>query len=214
MKALHRGDLFGWSGFDEARNIDFNSILWVRDGGNVVIDPMPLSPHDQAHLESLGGAAWVVVTNSDHVRTAQALAEQTGAKIAAPAAEQEGWDFPVDRWLADGDELVPGLQVFALEGSKTPGELALLIEDSTLVTGDLVRAHQGGALTLLPDPKLSDRDAAIRSLERLTDIPGLDAVLVGDGWPIFTDGWMRLRELLERVSPAADSEEAGEPKSS
>ena len=43
MKLLHRPDLFCWSVFDEARDIDFNSVLWVRDGGNIAIDPLPMS---------------------------------------------------------------------------------------------------------------------------------------------------------------------------
>src|SRR5690606_35386635 len=50
MKLLYRPDLYAWSRFDEARNIDFHSVLWVREGGNVVIDPLPLSAHEQARL--------------------------------------------------------------------------------------------------------------------------------------------------------------------
>ena len=30
MKALHRPDLFSWSQFDEARNLDFHSVAWIR----------------------------------------------------------------------------------------------------------------------------------------------------------------------------------------
>ena len=40
MKSLHRPDLFAWSSFDEARNVDFNGTFWQRDEGNVVFDPM------------------------------------------------------------------------------------------------------------------------------------------------------------------------------
>ena len=70
MKKLHRSDLFGWSSFDEDRNLDFHSVLWVRDGGNVAIDPLPLSDHDREHLEQLGSVTTIVVTNSDHLRDA------------------------------------------------------------------------------------------------------------------------------------------------
>ena len=70
MKLLHRADLFGWSRFDETRNIDFHSVAWVRPQGNVVVDPLPMTAHDMAHLRSLGGAALVIVTNSDHTRDA------------------------------------------------------------------------------------------------------------------------------------------------
>lgn len=198
MKRLHRPDLFGWSRFDESRDLDFHSVLWVRPSGNVVIDPLPLSAHDAAHLESLGGVAHIVVTNSDHVRDSRALAERTGARVLGPGTERETFAIACDGWLSDGDEPVPGLLVFALDGSKTPGELALLIEHTTLVTGDLVRAHHAGSLTLLPDAKLSDRQRALRSVQRLADLPRVEAVLTGDGWPVFRDGKRALCELIAR----------------
>jgi glyoxylase-like metal-dependent hydrolase (beta-lactamase superfamily II) len=197
MKSLHQPSLHSWSSFDEERNVDFNSYLWVRDGGNVVIDPMPLSDHDAAHIEQLGGVAWVVITNSDHVRASQALATRFGAKLAGPAAEREGFPIACERWLGDGDELVPGMRTVELHGSKTPGELALLIEERTLVTGDLVRAHRGGSLMLLPAPKLADVARAKASVRGLLELGGVDAVLVGDGWPVFRDGHARLHDLVE-----------------
>ena len=189
MKLLHRPDLFAWSCFDERRNIDFWSVAWVRSGGNVLVDPLPMSEHDRAHLEALGGATLVIVTNSDHTRGAQSLAQQLRATLCGPRAERDGFPLPCDRWLGDGDEPVPGLRVLEMQGSKTPGELALVLEDTTLITGDLVRGHVGGALNLLPDTKLADRTRALASVKRIIDeYPQIEAVLVGDGWPIFRDG--------------------------
>lgn len=195
MKMLHRPDLFSWADFDEARNVDFNSVLWVREDGNVVFDPMPQRPHDRAHLLSLGGAAWIVITNSDHIRDAVELAAVTGAKIAAPAAEKGHPDLSADVWLADGDSLVEGLKVVALEGSKTPGELAFVLDSTTLITGDLVRAHRAGTLMILPDAKLADRSAAAASVRRLAAMTEIEVVLVGDGWPIFRQGSAALTAL-------------------
>ncbi|HEX4477133.1 MAG TPA: hypothetical protein VH142_18710, partial [Polyangiaceae bacterium] len=80
-----------------------------------------------------------------------------------------------------------------------PGELALVLDGTTLITGDLVRAHSGGALTLLPDAKLADRALAIDSLRRLVALDAIDAVLPGDGWPVFRGGHQVLSELLGRV---------------
>ncbi|MDX1529878.1 MAG: MBL fold metallo-hydrolase, partial [Gammaproteobacteria bacterium] len=154
MKQLHRPDLFGWSVFNPERNIDFHSVVWVRDQGNVVIDPLPMSEHDRAHLDKVGGAAFIVVTNSDHTRDAVRLAESTGAELLGPAGERDGFPIKCARWLEDGDVVVEGLNAYAVEGSKTPGELALVLEGSTLITGDLIRAHEGGRLRLIPDPKL------------------------------------------------------------
>ena len=204
MKRLHRPNLFGWSAFNEDRNIDFHSAVWVRPEGNVVIDPLPLSDHDEAHLRELGGVAWIVITNSDHVRDSIRLAENTGAQLMGPS--QEANDFPVEctRWLTDGDEVVPGMLALELDGSKTPGELALLLEGSTLITGDLIRAHEGGALCLLPEEKLSDKRKAIASLRRLTLLPELEALLPGDGWPVFRDATVLLQELLRNLDCGED----------
>jgi glyoxylase-like metal-dependent hydrolase (beta-lactamase superfamily II) len=199
MKRLHRPDLYGWSLFDEDRDIDFHSVIWVRPEGNVLVDPLPLSDHDQAHLEQLGGAAWIVVTNSDHVRDAANLAVGTGAEVIGPKEEADSFPLKCNRWLADGDQVVPGLKVLELHGSKTPGELALLLEGSTLITGDLIRAHQGGKLCLLPDRKLTDRQKAIASVRRLTKLADLETVLPGDGWPVFRNAREALSELLESL---------------
>lgn len=200
MKQLHRQDLYGWSVFDQARNIDFHGILWVRDAGNILIDPLPMSDHDRAHLQALGSVAMIVITNSDHVRAAPEIAASSGAQILGPAAERDGFPIACARWLCDGDDVVPGLRVIALDGSKTPGELALVLEDTTLITGDLVRAHEGGRLCLVPDAKLSDRQRAIASTRRLAALESIEAVLPGDGWPVFRGGRVALNELVDSLS--------------
>jgi len=196
MKLLHRPDLFAWSCFDESRNVDFCSVAWTRTGGNVVIDPLPMSEHDRAHLAALGGAALIVITNSDHARGAQSLAREFHAPLCGPRAERDNFPFPCEHWFGDGDEPVPGLLVLEMHGSKTPGELALVLERSTLITGDLVRAQMGGKLNLLPDAKLTDRAAAIASVKRIVDeYREIETVLVGDGWPLFHEGRRALAEL-------------------
>src|SRR5262245_675906 len=100
MKRLHRRDLHCWSWFSEKLNIDFNATAWIRAGGNVVIDPLPLSAHDEAHLDKLGGAAFVVLTNRDHVRGAAGVAERFGATLVGPAAERDAFPIACERWLA------------------------------------------------------------------------------------------------------------------
>jgi glyoxylase-like metal-dependent hydrolase (beta-lactamase superfamily II) len=190
MKSLHRPDLYGWSRFDEARNLDFNSVAWVREGGNVLIDPLELTAHDRDHLEKLGGVALIVITNSEHRRACESVAAAFGAKVLMPRGEGGS--------LGHGDAVVPRLTAFEMHGSKTPGELALVLDDTTLITGDLIRAQRGGRLNLLPDAKLKDKAKALESVRALIAAhPKIDAVLVGDGWPAFRDGLTRLKELVE-----------------
>ncbi len=195
MKKLHRPDLYGWSEFNEERNIDFHSVLWVRPEGGIIIDPLPLSEHDRKHLEELGSVSTIVITNSDHFRDAAHLAEVTGARLLGPSGEKDG-GRAYSGFLADGDEVVPGLVVYALNGSKTPGELALVLEDTTLITGDLIRSHQAGQLCLLPPAKLTDIAQANASVARLAALPNIEAVLTGDGWPVFVHGGEALSALV------------------
>jgi glyoxylase-like metal-dependent hydrolase (beta-lactamase superfamily II) len=184
MKSLHRPDLFAWSAFDRPRNVDFNGTLLVREGGNVAFDPMPVDEHDAAHIDALGGVAWVLISNADHVRAAAAFAARWGARIGAPAGDRDLPDLQglaVDRWLDEGDGAELGVTCLRLHGSKTPGELAfLLAPGDTLIAGDLVRGQRAGSLNALPEPKLADRARA---------------VLVGDGQSVFRDGARRLAEL-------------------
>jgi hypothetical protein len=97
----------------------------------------------------------------------------------------------------DWEEILPGLRAVALEGSKTPGELALILEESTLITGDLIRSHEGGKLCLLPNAKLADKARAYLSVQRLAEFGPFEAILPGDGWPVFRDGQNVLEDLLE-----------------
>ncbi len=196
MKPLHRKDLFCWSEFNPERNLDFHSILWVRSSGNVLIDPLPLTAHDQNHLRLLGGAKTIVVTNSDHVRDTYHIAKVTGASIFGPAEEKTHFPITCDHWVHDNQEIVPGLIAYQLRGSKTPGELALVLEHDTLITGDLIRCQTGGSLCLLPEEKLTDTALARDSVQRLAKLPDIKTVLVGDGWPLFNHGGAALQALL------------------
>ncbi len=199
MKQLHRPEMFCWSAFDETRNVDFHSVLWVHEDGNVLVDPLPLSDHDRRHLDTLGGAKTIVITNSDHTRDSERIAEAFGARLFGPRTETKALPEQCEP-LGDGDEPVRGLRVLELHGSKTPGELALLVEATTLITGDLIRAHSGGTLHLLPDAKLDDKTKAAESVHRLAQMTDIEAVLVGDGWPVFRSGHALLGELDRRLS--------------
>ncbi len=199
MKSLHKNNFYCWSDFDEDRNIDFHSYLWVREAGNIAFDPLPLSIHDRNHLDSLGTLSAIVISNSDHIRDAEKLAEETGAEVWGPSAEKENFPLKCSKWLSECKEVVEGLDVYCMSGSKTEGELAFIIEKDTLISGDLIRAHRGGSLCMLPDTKLKDIGMAKASVKRLASMSGMAAILPGDGWPVFRDGERVLSELLVSI---------------
>ena len=85
----------------------------------------------------------------------------------------------------------------ALDGSKTDGELALVLDETTVVFGDLVRSHRADTLALLrPEQGLRDRARALASVQRLVELhPRIEHVLVGDGWCTFRHGRALLATL-------------------
>ena len=201
MKQLHRSDLFMWSEFNTDKNIDFNGICWIHPEGNVLIDPVPMSQHDQAHLKEIGGAKWIIITNSDHIRESQAIQRMTGAQLMAPVCEQETFRAALPElsnniiWLSTGDEPIEGLQILEIQGSKTSGELGLILNKDTVYLSDLIRAHQAGELMWLPSGKLKNPTLAKQSARQLLTFPEINHVLVGDGWPLFH----RAQEALARL---------------
>jgi len=201
LKSLHRLDLYAWSTFDTARNVDFNGTFWRHDDGNVAVDPMELSAHDEAHVNQLGGLDWILLTNADHVRDTATIAPRFNARIAAPAAERDDprlGDLDIEHWLEPREVLACGIHCIPMAGSKgLAGELAFLLPGGdTIICGDLVRGQKAGALNLLPDAKLTNRQASLASVRELVALSQLEAVLVGDGQSIFRDARPRLTELL------------------
>ena len=196
MKRIH-DDLFCWSVFNEPRQIDFNGHLWVREAGNVLIDPVPMLDCDLRQLEELGGAAVIVVTNRDHEREAAAFRERTGARIVAYPDDAPLLTAAVDDTVADGDEIVPGLRAVHLGHGKSPGEIALYWPDrATILSGDLIVGAPVGRLSLLMDDKLADAPAAALACRKLLALH-FDTMLVGDGHSLVVGAREQLLRCLE-----------------
>ncbi len=185
-----------WSSWQPDRGVYFNSYFIRDDGGNLIVDPLPLDDADTAEILACGGAAWVVVTNRDHERAADATARRFGAKVAASRPDADEMSVPVDRVVSDGDEIGPAT-VIALDGQKTSGEFALhLPQQQTAIVGDALRGEPAGSLRMMPDDGLIDPIAAARSLCRLrAERPR--HLLVGDGTPIFDRAYEAITACLE-----------------
>ncbi len=197
MKRLLLENFYSWSVFSDARQIDFNGHLWVREGGNVVIDPVAISEADLAQLQELGGAALIVVTNRDHARMTELFQEQTGAVVIAHEEDAASFAFPIGRTVVGGDEIVPGTRVVHLRYGKSPGEIALLWPQlRAAFISDLVWGGPSGAFSFLPDEKLADPPKAALELRKLLAHPAIDTILVGDGCSIFGNARERLLACL------------------
>ncbi len=194
-------DTWLWSAWQPDRNLFFNSFFFALPAGNLVVDPLPPSEADLAEIGSRGGVACIVVTNRDHARGARALADRFGAALAGSAVDAAACGITLDRELRDGDELC-GARVIALDGLKTPGELALwFAAKRTVLVGDALWGDPAGSLRLMPDDKLADPVRAVLSLRKLRALLP-EHVLVGDGACIFGGAHRTLWDALERRADA------------
>lgn len=197
MKKVMFDDMYCWSVFNEVRQIDFNGHLWVREGGNVLIDPVPMSAGDLEQFDALGGAKWIVITNRDHEREAAFFKQRTGAEVVAHVADAELLEVEVDKTLEDGGKIVAGLRVVHLQHGKSPGEMVLYwSKRGLLLAGDLVVGAPVGKFSLLMDEKLADPPQAAVELRKLLTLD-FDAILVGDGHSIMQGARAALLECLE-----------------
>jgi uncharacterized cupin superfamily protein len=200
MQKLSLPGMAMWSVWQPDRAMYFNSFFIQREDGNIVVDPLATSDDDMTYLRDHGGAAWVVITNRDHERKARDLARAFGAKVASGEREAGLLSGPVDRALKDGESFTTGIEVIALEGGKTPGEIALQLRaGKAAIVGDALWGDPAGSLRLPPDEKLIDPAQAVLSLRRIWALR-LDVLLVGDGACIFGDADRIVGECLQRRS--------------
>lgn len=198
MKRLAVANAYSWSAWQPDRGMNFNSYLFIREGGNVAVDPLALDETQIEQLNALGGVATILLTNRDHERGAAALRERFGARVLCHEREAALFSFEPDGTFADGEAVVPGFICIGVTGAKTPGECAFgLPEHRTAVVGDAILGAPAGGLSLLPQAKLADRDVLLRSLRALWS-NRLQSLLLCDGEPLFTGADDAIGELLLR----------------
>ena len=187
--------LWLWQAYDPALKSDLFSSAAKCGGRLFLIDPIPLAAGPLAELTADGDVAGVLVTNSNHPRTAAAFARQFGTTIlaAAPVAAELG-DARMQP-IAEG-EILPGLAAIPLEGA-APGEMAFHFAENggTLVIGDALIHFEPYGFTLLPAKYCSNQKQMRGSLRQLLDWP-FERLLFAHGSPILSAARARLETLL------------------
>lgn len=189
-------DVLTWSWFSEPHGYDFNGTLFLHEAGNLCVDPVPPSDEVLDRLEE-EGVAQILITNRNHTRASNLVAERTGAQVAihpadAPHALEQGTH--IDAALEVGQRVGP-FTVIGVPG-KSPGEIAL--HDPArgiLVVGDAVIGNPPGALSFLPDRVIDDPAQLRASVRALIELE-FDGLIVGDGVSILEGAKAKLRELV------------------
>jgi uncharacterized cupin superfamily protein len=131
------------------------------------------------------------------------MRERFGARVLCGRREAGLFELRVDDTFED--RALPGVAAIALEGAKTAGEVAFLIEElGVAVVGDALIGAPSGALSFMADEKLADPVALALSLRRLWT-PEVTTLLLGDGASLFAGVDEALGTLLEaRGGPAVN----------
>ena len=196
-------DVWTWKRWQPDRAMDFNSWFCKGTGLNVVVDPLEPDADDLRQIEEMGGVDWVVVTNRDHERATKLFVERFEAKVAAGDGDADQLNVGVTQRLGD-DELFHSWRVIALDGFKSPGEIALYSSTRrTVILGDSLWGDPAGSLRFMPDDKLEDPQRALLSMRRVRGVVRLEHILVGDGAPIYGSARAAIGRCIDARNSAA-----------
>ncbi|HEX9285379.1 MAG TPA: hypothetical protein VF879_06885 [Nitrospirales bacterium] len=197
MKTIAPG-IQQWSFFSQDKQLDFNGLLLTVNDHCIIVDPPPMDAADRTAILKGRTVDYILLTNRDHVREAEACRREFKAKVYAPETDAPLMEIPIDKTYKDGELLPGGLWVIHLRDMKSPGESALFLDKGKgyLILGDSLIGRLPGQLTLLPADKFADVSKAKQSLARLLKY-NFDAVLVGDGTSILTGAKEAVRRAIE-----------------
>jgi glyoxylase-like metal-dependent hydrolase (beta-lactamase superfamily II) len=178
-----------WSVYSPEKQLDFNGSLLIINDHCIIVDPPSLDPVDRAAIRKGPAVEYIILTNRDQIREAEACRAEFGAKVYVPAADAPLMDIHADKTFQDGELLPGGLWVIHLQGMKSPGESALFLDrgKGILIVGDALIGRPAGELSLLPADKFPDAARAKQELKRLLK-NYFDMVVVGDGASVLSGG--------------------------
>lgn len=186
MKPIGPG-IWQWSWFSEEKQLDFNGHLLEVGDHRVIVDPPPMTKEDREAVRRGGPVDYIVITNRDHSREAEALQKEFGCRILVPQPDALEIALAADKTYGDGELLPGGIWAIHLADQKSPGECALFLQRSggIMILGDALIGKPPGQVTMLPPEKYADVSKARQGLQRLLKYD-FDTLLVGDGTSIMT----------------------------
>lgn len=159
-----------------------NSYLFVLDGGNVLIDPLPLDEPTDRTIADLGGISYVIVMTPDREPIAHEIAAGHGAAIITKARHRQS--------------LAPGMMAIELPHQREDGEFAVSVVDRrTVVVGGSLIGSPAGALSMHADDEYAAAIEAALGLRRiLREDP--ETLFVSYGQSVFTGAYEAIYQLL------------------
>jgi glyoxylase-like metal-dependent hydrolase (beta-lactamase superfamily II) len=197
MKEILPG-ILQWSWFSQEKGLDFNGHLVVEAETRAMIDPPPMNPENMVQIKQQGPVEYILITNRDHLREAEACRKIFGARVMVPEGDAAEIPIRVDGTYKSGENLPCGLKAIHIPDAKSAGECAFLLnrDKGILILGDALIGKPPGQLNLLPPDKFADPKKAKEGIKVLLEL-SFDAVLVGDGVSIMTGGKRAVLDFLK-----------------
>jgi len=193
-------EIWIWQAFDPSVKAELFSTALTTPAGLYLVDPIPLLEPQLRHVSNAAPIVGIIVTNSNHPRSATAYSERFSVAIFAHAhtfRDPKPARFTeVKNAVAIGDEL----EVIEIDGA-VAGEIALYHPSNggTLIVGDALINFEPYGFTLLPRKYCLNEKRMRSSLRQLLTRPA-ERMLFAHGTPIPSRASVRLRQLLESDS--------------
>src|SRR5947208_1206959 len=160
MKTIAPG-IQQWSFFSQEKQLNFNGLLLTVNDHCILVDPPPMEAADRTAILKGHPVDYILLTNRDHVREAEACRRDFKAKVYAPEADAPLMEIPVDKTYKDGELLPGGHWVIHLKDMKLPGEAGLFLDmgKGYLILGEDMNGRQSG-----------DRRALVATLGNLGNV--------------------------------------------
>ncbi|MDQ6808912.1 MAG: hypothetical protein M3Z64_05730 [Verrucomicrobiota bacterium] len=189
---------FLWQQYDASAKADLFSTALLLAGATYLIDPIALAPTALEHALRGRTITGILVTNSNHVRSAAKFAKEYGAPIfvdpellLAPARHD------LNTWPV---EAAAGLTIIRLPGAPA-GEIAIHHSEDggELIIGDALINFDPYGFTFLPDKYCQDPLQMRESLRGLLELQ-FERILFAHGLPIMSRGRECVELLLESIA--------------
>ena len=199
MKQILPG-IWQWSWFSPEKQLDFNGLLLAVGEHRVLVDPPQMDPTDRAQIRQGGQVDYLVITNRDHEREADAHRNEFKCQVLLPELDAQEMNVRPNKTFKDGELLPGGIWVVHLSDQKSPGECAFFLQQGkgVMIVGDALIGKPPGAVSLLPPEKYANISKAREGLKRLLKF-NFDSLLVGDGASILTGGKAAVERALQET---------------
>jgi glyoxylase-like metal-dependent hydrolase (beta-lactamase superfamily II) len=185
-----------WHAFDRSVKADLFSTALSTSQATFLIDPIPIDSVTLTQLQVRSPIAAIIVTNQNHWRAADPLAEQLNVPVFAHASAQLEKAAPSFISASANKKICDELEVIEIDGG-APGEIALFSESDggTIIVGDALINFDPYGFTFLPAKYCVDHRQMQRSLQQLGSCH-FERLFFSHGFPILSGASGRLQALL------------------